>query len=223
MIYKYKSYQEILQQFAIACHTDELDFWKQLNILVWFDEVDRTYVDRLKKTCRYLPQEYFEIFERYSSFTINRFGFYGGDILQRKRIDEASCDTWWRIGIYNDADEVCISKSGAVWIIYTDRDEEPKQISNSFTEFMDECVFGDRYLEFNGGNENDDAYRFIKFFRESNENKYAKMSEAERLRIRQNLDNQEAEIRRLMKEQEKPINKAMGFVKNMFHREQWRD
>jgi hypothetical protein len=63
------------------------------------------------------------------------------------------------------APEICyIAKAGNILVYVRD---EPALISNSFEEFMSECVFGPRYLEFG---EEDATYRFLqRFIKEKDE------------------------------------------------------
>ena len=132
---------------AIAYHTDgDPDFWRNLNITVQFETFSVTYIDRLKKTCRYLPSEYFNVLTAHDCFVINKFCFWGSAMPINK---DGTNNIRWFIGEFRGEDTISvrINRHGAIYVVSDDGTS--KTVANSFTEFMEDCVFGKRYLEFN--------------------------------------------------------------------------
>lgn len=199
---------EMLQRLAIGWHTDDdRAFWQGVCIEISFGSPEKIIFNKMKEI-EYLPEEYFRVVEKYDSFLVGKFGLRPTRVVHEKFFYKDNADYVWSIGWLGDffsdeknfyfQKEIYISNNGSI-IMRNLYDESLEFIASSFFEFMNDCIFGERYLEFNGGDASDNTYGFLKTFRENMEKDYANMRSEDRCQeqqqMQQRLDELEAKIR----------------------------
>ena len=152
-----------------------------LSVEVFFETPIENDIIELLTIYRFLPDNYIEFLQNYNGGLIGRFMMFGADGVVPivaikaaesvnsigKKLFEKNCP----IAALSNKNIIYLASDRTIWEFYKNNNFSVGKIANSFEEFMNDCVFGERYLEFNGNDKNDEVYDYLKTFYQSDENK----------------------------------------------------
>ena len=170
--YKQKLYRladifDLQRQAGLGC---------SLEIFFSWTKYDESIVTWIKSILPNVDNEYIEFLKNYNGLAIGQWALLSTNWdLTIKEVFNA--ENMLREGTQSDINNsvipIAIDASNTYYINYKNgiiqMNEEDfsipaRKIANSFEEFMNDCVFGERYLEFNGGNKEDEVYDYLKTF-----------------------------------------------------------
>ncbi len=128
-------------------------------------------LDALKRVYPWLPEFYFKFIEEFDGLGLAWVVFYGSEntdgIPLKKELEywgPYMKDQYFPIGKDADGSIYVLNRQGQVcWFVREDFEweEDPKFIANSLDAFIDECLLGKRYREFNSYDSERSFYRFL--------------------------------------------------------------
>jgi hypothetical protein len=128
-------------------------------------------INALIKNYKWLPSSYLNFIRQYDGICISFVDFYASKGRNFSKLESYlnDCEVFLKGNYFpfaKDADgsQFIFDKEGKVywWDSYDyDFEQEPKFIANSLEEFVDDCLLGKRYKEFNFI-ENNRFYNFLK-------------------------------------------------------------
>jgi hypothetical protein len=142
------------------------------DIRIWEYSWEMGEIDNLIKSYSWLPMSYQQFLHDYDSPSIAFCRFFGskkavGYPAEEKIIEYADRlgEQYFPFGCYADGSVFLLDRQGRIrwWDKYDyDFEQEPKILTNTFEEFVDDCLLGRRYGEFSSTDDDNRFYKLLK-------------------------------------------------------------